>query len=116
MNKFLTILISLFLLMSCQDTVDKLKRVGKAPQFENIELPTVEEDEEEIERREAKLRAQHAHMRRTNSLWQPGSTKFFRDSRAWKVGHLSDLFAIVSMKIKLFCRNTGISNSTISIL
>lgn len=47
----MTILISLFLLASCQDTVDKLKRVGRAPDFENIELPTIEADEEEIERR-----------------------------------------------------------------
>ena len=105
MNNFLTILMSLFLLMSCQDTVDKLKRVGKAPQFENIELPTIEEDEEEIERREAKLKAQHAHMRRTNSLWQPGSTKFFRDSRAWKVG---DIIRVV-VEIK---DNASLNNST----
>lgn len=105
MSKFLTILMSLFLLMSCQDTVDKLKRVGKEPQFENIELPTVEEDEEEIERREARLRAQHAHMRKTNSLWQPGSTKFFRDSRAWKVG---DIIRVM-VEIK---DNASLDNST----
>lgn len=105
MNKFLTILISLFLLMSCQDTVDKLKRVGRAPDFENIELPTVEEDEEEIERREERLRSQHAHMRKTNSLWQPGSTKFFRDSRAWKVG---DIIRVV-VEIK---DNASLNNST----
>lgn len=105
MNKFLAMLISLFLLMSCQDTVDKLKRVGKAPEFENIELPTVEEDEEEIERREARLKSQHAHMRKTNSLWQPGSTKFFRDSRAWKVG---DIIRVV-VEIK---DNASLNNST----
>ena len=105
MNKFLTILISLFLLASCQGTVDKLKRVGRAPDFENIELPTIEEDEEEIERREERLRSQHAHMRKTNSLWQPGSTKFFRDSRAWKVG---DIIRVV-VEIK---DNASLNNST----
>ncbi|MDP5110375.1 MAG: flagellar basal body L-ring protein FlgH [Rickettsiaceae bacterium] len=105
MNKFLTILISLLLLASCQDTVDKLKRVGRAPDFENIELPTIEEDEEEIERREERLRSQHAHMRKTNSLWQPGSTKFFRDSRAWKVG---DIIRVV-VEIK---DNASLNNST----
>ncbi len=105
MNKFLTILISLFLLASCQDTVDKLKRVGRAPDLENIELPTIEEDEEEIERREERLRSQHAHMRKTNSLWKPGSTKFFRDSRAWKVG---DIIRVV-VEIK---DNASLNNST----
>jgi len=105
MNKFLTILISLFLLASCQDTVDKLRRVGRAPDFENIELPTIEEDEEEIERREERLKSQHAHMRKTNSLWQPGSTKFFRDSRAWKVG---DIIRVV-VEIK---DNASLNNST----
>ena len=68
MNNFLTILMSLFLLMSCQDTVDKLKRVGKAPQFENIELPTIEEDEEEIERREAKLNLITQYVKLGNSM------------------------------------------------
>ncbi len=105
MNKFLAIVLSLFLLAACNDTVDRLKRVGKAPQFESIELPTIEEDEEEIERREARLRSQHAHMRKTNSLWQPGATKFFRDSRAWKVGDI--IRVLVEIK-----DNASLDNST----
>ena len=75
MNKFLAILMALFLLAACNDTVDRLKRIGKAPQFETIEIPTIEEDEEEIERREARLITQHAHMRKTNSLLANGFNK-----------------------------------------
>jgi len=105
MNKFVAIIIALFLLTACNDTVDRLKRIGKAPEFKNVEIPTIEEDEEEIERREARLKTQHAHMRKTNSLWQPGSTKFFRDSRAWKVG---DIIRVV-VEIK---DNASLDNST----
>lgn len=105
MNRVLLILIVFFALSACSDTVDRLRRVGKAPEFENIEIPTVEEDEEEVERREARLKVQHAHMRQTNSLWQPGSTRFFRDSRAWKVG---DLIRVV-VEIK---DNASLNNST----
>jgi len=105
MSKILLFVISLFVISACSETVDRLKRVGKAPQFENIEIPTVEEDEEEIERRGARLQSQHAHMRKTNSLWQPGSTSFFRDSRAWKVG---DIIKVV-VEIK---DNASLNNST----
>jgi flagellar L-ring protein precursor FlgH len=108
MNKFLAILISLFLLSGCMETLDKLKRVGKAPQFENIELPTIEEDEEEIERREGRLKAQHAHMQKTNSLLQPGATKFFRDSRAWKVGDI--IRVVVEIKDKASLNNSTKQN------
>jgi flagellar L-ring protein FlgH len=96
---------SLFLLSACNDTINKLKRVGKAPEFNTIEIPTVEEDEEEIERREARLKAQRSHMRKTNSLWQPGATTFFRDSRAWKVG---DIIRVV-VEIK---DSASLNNST----
>lgn len=105
MNRILLFVISLFVISSCSDTVDRLKRVGKAPEFKNIEIPTVEEDEEDIERHQARTQSQHAHMRKTNSLWQPGSTTFFRDSRAWKVG---DLIRVV-VEIK---DNASLDNST----
>lgn len=105
MNKFLLIILSAFVLTSCSETVDRLKRVGQAPQFENIEIPTIEEDEEEIERREERREMQHVHMRQTNSLWQPGSTKFFRDSRAWKVGDIIRVVVEIS-------DNASLNNST----
>ena len=60
-----------FVISSCSETVDRLKRVGKAPQFENIEIPTVEEDEEEIERREARL----INYSRTSLLWLLDSSR-----------------------------------------
>lgn len=105
MSRFFVLLVVLFSLSACSETIDKLKRVGKAPEFENIEIPTVEEDEEEIERREARLSERRAHMRKTNSLWKPGATTFFRDSRAWKMG---DIIRVV-VEIK---DNASLNNST----
>ena len=67
MNKILLFLVSIFLVTSCSDTVERLKRVGKAPEFQNIDIPTVEEDEEDIERRQNILEARQVHMRKTNS-------------------------------------------------
>lgn len=76
------------MLVSCSSTVDRLRRVGKNPEFASIELPPSEQDEEEVEFHEARKEAQHAHMQKTNSLWHPGSTKFFHDNRAWRVGDI----------------------------
>lgn len=104
MNKIIFIL-SVFIISACSETQERLKRVGKSPEFDNIEIPTIEEDEDDIERREAMIQSQHAHMRKTNSLWQPGTTKFFRDSRAWKVG---DIIRVV-VEIK---DNASLNNST----
>ena len=105
MSRILLIIVSLCLVSSCSETLDRLKRVGKAPKFENIEIPTVEEDEEEVERRADRLKKQHVHMKKTNSLWQPGSTSFFRDSRAWKVGDI--IRVIVQIE-----DNASLNNST----
>lgn len=75
-------------LSACSSTLERLSRVGKDPKFANIDLPTSEEDEDQQERNKAIHEKQKAHQRKTNSLWQPGSTTFFRDSRAWKVGDI----------------------------
>ncbi|MFK7973427.1 MAG: flagellar basal body L-ring protein FlgH [Rickettsiaceae bacterium] len=100
----------IFMLSACGNTVERLKRVGKAPEFQNIEIPTVEEDAEAAELRQARIQLQHAHMQKTNSLWQPGSTKFFRDSRAWKVGDL--IRVVVEIKDKAKLDNTTHQNRT----
>ena len=105
MNKKIILILSFFILASCSSTVERLKRVGKDPELANIELPAIEEDEEEMERHEARIEAQHAHMQKTNSLWQPGSTKFFRDSRAWRVGDI--ITVVVSIQ-----DNASLDNST----
>jgi len=105
MNKAILLILSFFILGACTDTAERLKRVGKHPEFANIELPTIEEDEEEVERRIARVEDEHIHMRKTNSLWQPGSTQFFRDSRAWRVGDI--IRVIVQIK-----DNASLNNST----
>jgi flagellar L-ring protein precursor FlgH len=105
-NLFLLILTILSVSLSgCKGTVEKLKSVSRGPSFANLEIPTIEEDEEEVERHKSRLEAQAIHARKTNSLWQPGSTKFFRDSRAWRVG---DIIRVV-VEIK---DNASLNNST----
>lgn len=95
----------LMVLTSCTNTIEKLKRVGQEPKFKNIDLPTSEEDETEKERNRALYEKQHAHQRRTNSLWQPGSTTFFRDGRAWRIGD------IIRVKVQI-SDNATLDNST----
>lgn len=106
MKKILLFLIASIILSSClTDTIGKIKRVGKAPDFANIELPSGEQDEEEQERYQALYEQSHAYQKKTNSLWQPGSTTFFRDSRAWRVGD------IISIQVKIQ-DNASLNNST----
>lgn len=57
MNKKIILILSFFILVSCSSTVERLKRVGKDPELANIELPAIEEDEEEMERHEARISA-----------------------------------------------------------
>lgn len=99
------IIACLFLLTSCSNTLERLKRVGQEPKFKNIDLPTTEEDETEKERNRALYERQHAHQRKTNSLWQPGSTTFFRDGRAWRIGD------IIRVKVQI-SDNATLDNST----
>jgi flagellar L-ring protein precursor FlgH len=94
------VIISLILLASCT-TLDRLKRVGKSPDFAKLEVPIDEEQLSPAEKEEVKK----AHVRKTNSLWQPGATSFFRDNRAWRVGD------ILRVKVKISDKAT-LNNST----
>jgi flagellar L-ring protein precursor FlgH len=87
-NKILILTVASLCLSGCGSTIEKLKRVGKDPEMANVVVPSLEEDEQEKERYQMKIASQKVNSRKTNSLWQPGATKFFNDSRAWKVGDI----------------------------
>jgi flagellar L-ring protein precursor FlgH len=101
MNKFIIIIIAITSLTSCSDTIDKIKRVGKSPAFADLELPSSEEDEDELERYQEREVEQRAHQRKTNSLWQPGATKFFHDSRAWRIGDIIKVVVVINDQASL---------------
>lgn len=105
MRLFITLLIAMFMTSGCSNTLERLGRIGKDPKFANIDLPSSEEDEEEQERNKILYERQKAHQRKTNSLWQPGSTTFFRDSRAWQVGD------IIRVRVQIQ-DNATLNNST----
>jgi flagellar L-ring protein precursor FlgH len=95
------LVISIFALTGCSDTLERLKRVGKSPEFANLEVPNVEEDDDELDRWQEREQEQRAHQRKTNSLWEPGSTKFFRDSRAWGVGDIIKVVVVIKDQASL---------------
>ncbi len=105
MRLLLTLLIATFILSGCSNTLERLGRIGKDPKFASIDLPSAEEDEEEQERNKTLHDKQKAHQRKTNSLWQPGSTTFFRDSRAWQIGD------IIRVRVQIQ-DNATLNNST----
>lgn len=94
MNNFniYIILILSIIVSSCSDTIDRLKRVGQAPPLGDLEIPETEEDGYDMQEI---AKGYEDRKKRTNSLWQPGSKTFFRDSRAWKTGD------IIKIKVKV---------------
>lgn len=79
-------------LSSCMNTIDRLKNVGKAPHMSQLEVPI---DESQMQSGTDTPANRAARVRRTNSLWQPGSTTFFRDNRAWKVGDILKIKVVI---------------------
>ena len=104
LNKII-LFFSLFLLSSCGSTVEKLSRVGKAPNFAKIEIPAIEENVVEEKRRYTQTEVSEKYAQRVNSLWSPGSNNFFRNKHNWKVGD------IVVVKVNI-TDSAKIDNST----
>jgi flagellar L-ring protein precursor FlgH len=86
--KNFTLLITSFVLVSsCKGLFSKIKNAGQPPEFSQIKVVSSyehEKDDEDVQKEYEK----HQYVRRTNSLWKPGASTFFRDSRAWKVGDI----------------------------
>lgn len=101
MNRAYFLLLAALHLSSCSDTVDRLKRIGKQPPLASVELPTVEPDPADTLAQQARQNRHREHMRKTNSLWQPGSTTFFRDSRAWNIGDIIKVMVVINDSARL---------------
>ncbi len=105
-NKFLKLFATIFgllLISSCSYTLDRLKNVGRPPEFAQIKVPQVEAEQGS----DNSITQDHKeNIRKTNSLWKPGSsTTFFRDNRSWRVGDILK----VSVKIQ---DNATLNNKT----
>ena len=82
--RLVLLLLTSVILTGCTSTIERLQRVGKNPDLAQMDMP-IDETQPSPAEKEALNRS---HMKRTNSLWQPGSTSFFRDNRAWRVGDI----------------------------
>jgi flagellar L-ring protein precursor FlgH len=90
--RLVTILLMCSVLVGCQSTVEKLKRVGKNPDLAQLDMPVDEDQPSPAEKEEMNRK----HVRRTNSLWQPGGISFFRDNRAWRVGDILTVNVVIT--------------------
>ena len=75
------VLIVPLLLAACTESqLDRLDRVGKAPEMKPIQNPTERADYQPVSWPQEK--PEDGAGKPINSLWQPGSRTFFRDHRA----------------------------------
>jgi flagellar L-ring protein precursor FlgH len=85
-KNFTLIIASLLLTSGCKGLFSKIKNAGNPPEFSRIKIAHDHEEEKDEDIQKEYERSQY--VRKTNSLWQPGASTFFRDSRAWKVGDI----------------------------
>jgi flagellar L-ring protein precursor FlgH len=86
LNRFFLVL-CIFSLCSCSETWNRIKNIGRPPTLSKLEIPITKDDEDGVTQ-EDRAKTMQDHTRKTNSLWHPGGTSFFRDNRAWKVGDI----------------------------
>ena len=99
--RLLVLLLISMILAGCSSTIEKLQRVGKDPNLAQMDMPVDETQPSQAE----KDVQNRSYMKRTNSLWQPGSTSFFRDNRAWRIGDILKVVVNIS-------DSANLSNST----
>ena len=84
MQKVALILALGFFLSACS-TVEKLSRVGEAPDLKPIENPTQKSSYKPVS---LPMPAPSQERREANALWRTGAKSFFRDQRARTIGDI----------------------------
>lgn len=90
---------------SCNNTAERLDRIGKSPDFKNINTY----EDEIFETYASKgltdplsaINNEPTTFKTANSLWRPGSRTFFRDQRARSVGDILKVIITMQDKAKL---------------
>lgn len=100
------VLVLMLLTTACSETtLDRLSRVGKAPDMKPIENPTERSDYQPVSWPiEKKL---DTAGKPVNSLWQSGSRTFFRDQRARNVGDILRVNVSISDSATLDNKSEG---------
>jgi flagellar L-ring protein precursor FlgH len=83
-----TIILMMLFLSSCSNTIDKLSRVGRAPDFAKIEIPAMDVAPQDETKKHTQTEVTQRYAQRVNSLWSPGSNNFFRNKHNWRVGDI----------------------------
>ncbi len=83
-TRTLTLLLSCSLMAGCS-TVDRISKIGEAPQMSNIENPMVQSSYQPVS---LPMPAPRKISPQKNSLWQSDRVTFFKDQRAKDVGDI----------------------------
>ncbi|MFK8040496.1 MAG: flagellar basal body L-ring protein FlgH [Rickettsiaceae bacterium] len=97
-NYIIILLISCLSLCGCNQTLQKLKNIGKPPQFNKMSVPNLEEYNSDATHM---TKATMDQIQSTNSLWQDGSIQFFRDNRAWRVGDILKIIVEINDRARV---------------
>lgn len=105
-------LLLLFVLLSGCSTLNKIKRLGEHPEFNSITIPSVDETlkDQELIKKEDKI--QREHVRRTNSLWQPGTKTFLDNNSTWRAGDIIKVVVLIKDSAKLNNKTKEARNSS----
>jgi len=105
MNIRISILLIPFFLTCCSGLAERLERVGKSPDFQ--EVNTYEEEildnynQRGITEPIKNLEPKEARPQTANSLWKPGARQFFKDQRARSVGDILKVAVTIQDQAKL---------------
>ena len=90
MNHILPVLLILPIIMSCSSTIDEIKNIGVPPRLSRPDSPIAWSDEHRT-----------PEKKMPNSLWQPGSRGFFRDTKARALGDILKVTIAIDDEAKL---------------